>query len=144
MSRASRGVSLWGLGAIMTVGGIMHFVAPRAYEEIIPPFLPYRLALVYVSGVMEIASGVLLAFPGTRRIGAWTTMVVLVAIFPANVYMALQGPREGSGFPFDSSVALWLRLPLQGLLIGLAYRLTKPDAAGERRDAGAGASLDSA
>ncbi|MGH2810826.1 MAG: DoxX family protein [Actinomycetota bacterium] len=124
-SRFLRTASALGSAGIMTGGGVMHFVAPRAYVEVIPLFLPFPYPLVYISGVGEIAAGVLLALPKTRRIGAWTVIAVLVAIFPANVYMAIRGPREGSGFPFNSSTALWLRLPLQGALIAWADRLRK-------------------
>jgi len=120
-------LSLAGLAAVMAVGGAMHFVATDEYASTVPGFLPWKTGLVYVSGVVEVACGVALIPRRTRIAGAWLTMLVLVLIFPANIKMAFDGPRPDAGLPFNSPTALWLRLPLQGLLIAWAYSFTKND-----------------
>lgn len=103
----------------------MHFLATGSYLEAVPRFLPLRREIVYASGVVEILCGLSLISRRSRSAGAWLTMIVLLLIFPANVQMALDGPRPGSGFPFNSAAALWLRLPLQVLFIAWAYSFTK-------------------
>jgi len=109
----------------MTAGGLMHFVAPDAYIAVVPRALPWRRELVYLSGAAEVACGLALIPRRTRAAGAWLTVAVLVLIFPANISMAIEGPRPGSDSPFNSATALWLRLPLQGVFIALAYSFTK-------------------
>ena len=116
---------LYVMGPLYVVAGVLHFVVPELYAQIIPPFLPAPLALVYLSGVAEIAVGVGLLIPRTRRYAAWATIALLVAIFPANVYMATSMVAiEGLGGGDPSSTARWLRLPLQGVLILWAYWYT--------------------
>ena len=88
----------------------MHFVIPRTYESIVPRYLPRRRELVYASGVAEIAGGLGAMHPRTRRVASWWSVATLVAVFPANVNMALNPDRyEVPG----GAVALWLRLPVQ-------------------------------
>jgi uncharacterized membrane protein len=88
----------------------MHFVIPDTYESIVPRALPRRRELVYASGVAEIAGGVGVMHPRTRRLASWWSVATLVAVFPANVNMALNPSRyEVPG----GAVALWLRLPVQ-------------------------------
>ena len=93
----------------------------------IPPFFPAPLALVYLSGVAEIAVGIGLLVDRTQQYAAWATVAVLIAIFPANIYMATHGVviegMPGGGDP--SEVVRWGRLPLQGVLIGWALWYTK-------------------
>lgn len=121
---------LMGLGYI--VAGVLHFVVPELYAQIIPPILPAPLALVYLSGVAEIVVGVGVLIPRTRRYAAWATIALLVAIFPANVYMATSMVAvEGIGGGDPSAAARWARLPLQGVLILWAYWYTGADGAGE-------------
>jgi len=116
---------LYVMGPLYVVAGVLHFVVPGLYAQIIPPILPAPLALVYLSGVAEIAVGVGLLIPRTRRYAAWATIALLVAIFPANVYMATSMVAiEGLGGGDPSSTARWLRLPLQGVLILWAYWYT--------------------
>src|SRR6056297_1323890 len=116
---------LYVMGPGYVIAGILHFVVPELYVQIIPPILPAPLALVYLSGVAEIAVGVGLLIPRTRRYAAWATIALLVAIFPANVYMATSMVAiEGLGGGDPSSTARWLRLPLQGVLILWAYWYT--------------------
>jgi len=119
---------LYVMGPAYVVAGLLHFVVPGLYARIIPPFLPAPLALVYLSGVAEVAVGLGLLWPRTRQQAAWATIALLVAIFPANVYMATSGVvvtgMPGGGDP--SELVRWGRLPLQGVLILWAYWYTEP------------------
>ena len=103
----------------MIFAGAMHFVAPKAYARIVPKFLPAPLALVYVSGVFEILGGAGLLVPATRVFAAWGLVALFVAVFPANVNMAVNGIPLGRR-PM-APILLWLRLPLQALLIAWAW-----------------------
>jgi uncharacterized membrane protein len=106
-------------GPVFIFAGIMHFVIPRVYESIIPDYLPARRALVYASGVAEIAGGAGVLHPRTRRLGSWWSIGTLVAVFPANVHMALHPDRYRmipGGRP-----SLIARLPLQALMIAWAW-----------------------
>ncbi len=109
-------------GGFFVVTGILHFVRSDMFIRIVPPYLPAPAALVYVSGVAEIVLGGLLLLPAASRLAAWGLIVLLIAVFPANVHMALH-PELYSQF---SPTALLIRLPLQGVLIGVAYWFTKP------------------
>ena len=110
---------LYVLGPGLIIAGVLHFIVPELYVQIIPPFFPAPLALVYLSGIAEIAVGVGLLVTRTRRYAAWATVALLVAIFPANIYMATHGViiegMPGGGDP--SELVRWGRLPLQGVLI---------------------------
>lgn len=106
------------------VAGVLHFVRPATYERIIPPGLPWPAALVYVSGLAEIAGGVGLLVPRLRRAAGWGLAALLIAVVPANLYMAVRADRFAD---LDLPVwALWLRLPLQGLLILWLLRVARP------------------
>ena len=95
--------------------GALHFLKPEPYLKIMPPFLPWHLALVYVSGVAEMAGGLGLLVPKVRRAAAWGIVALLIAVFPANLYMATNPVEAGAAaLP---AVVLWGRLPLQILLI---------------------------
>lgn len=87
-----------------------------------PPYLPWHLLLVYLSGILEIALGVALLTRKFTRIAAWGLIALLVAVFPANIHMAVNHDL----FPEYSGVALWLRLPLQFALMALVYWYTFP------------------
>ncbi|WP_042662141.1 DoxX family membrane protein [Haloferax sp. ATB1] len=123
----------YAMGALYVLAGVMHFVVPNAYAQVVPPVFPAALALVYVSGVAEIALGVGVVFRRTQRIAAWGLIALLVAVFPANVYMAtsdivLEGVPAALREP--SEAALWLRLPLQGVLVAWAWWYTCPESDG--------------
>jgi uncharacterized membrane protein len=90
-----------------------------------PAALPWPLALVYLSGVAEIAGGLGLILPATRRWAAWGLVALFVAIFPANLNMAVNHLPLGD--QVVSPLALWLRLPMQLPLIAWAYWYTRPD-----------------
>lgn len=110
---------LYVMAPVYVVAGVLHFVVPELYVQIVPPLFPAALALVYLSGLAEIAVGIGLLIPRTRQHAAWATVALLVAIFPANVYMATHGVviegMVGGGDPSD--VVRWGRLPLQGVLL---------------------------
>ncbi|HEX8287307.1 MAG TPA: MauE/DoxX family redox-associated membrane protein [Pyrinomonadaceae bacterium] len=111
----------WILGVGFILAGINHFINPNFYLKIMPPYLPWHLFLVYLSGVLEVIFGGLLFIPRFTRFAAWGIIAILIAVFPANVYMAMN-PQN---FPEFSTATLHLRLPLQFLLIGWAYWYTK-------------------
>ena len=105
-------------GPVFIFAGAMHFVIPSTYESIVPDYLPARRALVYASGVAEIAGGAGVLHGRTRRIGSWWSIATLIAVFPANVHMALH-PDRYETVP-GGRAALIARLPLQALLIAWA------------------------
>ena len=113
----------WVLAAFMIFAGISHFTDPDSFVRIVPSFLPGALALVYISGVFEILGGVGLLIPRMSRFAAWGLIALYIAVFPANIYMALNEIPFGEG-P-TPAVYLWLRLPLQFLLIAWAWWYTK-------------------
>jgi len=106
--------------ALAMIGvGITHFTSPEPFVRIVPAALPAPLALVYVSGVAEIAGGVGILIPKTRRAAGWGLIALYIAVFPANVNMALHGISPG-----DTPVpawAAWARLPFQIVFILWAY-----------------------
>ena len=108
------------LGLSFVLAGLYHFINPTFYLRMMPPFLPWHLFLIYLSGFFEMALGMLLLVPKYTRLAAWGLIALLVAVFPANVHMALN-PQL---FPDLPRVALWLRLPLQAVLIAWAYWFT--------------------
>jgi uncharacterized membrane protein len=108
-SRAARA-----FGPFFVFAGAMHFVIPRTYEAIVPPRLPAARALVYASGAAEIAGGAGVMHPRTRKLASWWSVATLLAVFPANVNMALNPDRYRVP---GGAVALWLRLPFQALFV---------------------------
>ena len=102
-------------------GGVNHFLNPKLYLKIMPPYLPWHLPLVYISGVAEVVLGAALLIPTLTPWAAWGLIALLVAVFPANLYMAMN-PELFRGIP---PTLLWLRLPLQGVLIAWAYWYTR-------------------
>jgi uncharacterized membrane protein len=114
------------LASIFYIGsGILHFTNTGLYLKIMPPYVPYHAAMVYISGVAEIAGGVGLLIPVVRRAAAWGLVALLVAVFPANLYMATDHIQVGSA-PTPPLLA-WGRLPLQAVFIGWVLWCTKPN-----------------
>jgi uncharacterized membrane protein len=110
--------------AFFTFAGVMHFINAPFYVSIVPPRLPHPLALVYVSGIFESLGGIGLLVPKCRRFAGNGLILLLVAVFPANIYMftkALQ--TEGISLP---TILLAMRLPLQFVLIALVNWVSKP------------------
>jgi uncharacterized membrane protein len=112
------------LSALFIGSGLVHLIRPDVYMPIMPPYLPYPYTLIRVSGVAEIAGGIGLLFSQTRRVARYGLIALLIAVFPANIQMAVNGFANG-----DSPLILALllaRLPLQPLLIWLVYRCDSP------------------
>lgn len=107
------------LATLLIAAGIAHFITPSFFQKIVPPYLPYPKELVWISGVIEIALGIGLLFGTTKSLAAWGSILLFIAVFPANVYM-LQSGR----FRSIPRWALWARLPLQFVLLYWAYTLT--------------------
>jgi uncharacterized membrane protein len=116
------------MGAFYVMAGISHFTSPGFFRQLVPPLLLAPDLLVAVSGVAEIVLGGLVLVPATRRMAAWGIIALLIAVYPANVYQALYNPTlvdppAWMGQPTQS--ALWMRLPLQLVLIYWAWRYTR-------------------
>jgi len=118
------------LGMLFVSAGVSHFTATDFFVEIVPPYLPASLLLVWVSGVAEIALGVLVLVPATRRLAAWGLIALLLAVFPANIHMAINHvhPAHAPAWMGEpTTLALWLRLPLQFVMIAWAWWYTRDD-----------------
>jgi uncharacterized membrane protein len=106
------------LGAFFLIAGSLHFLRPKPYVAIVPDALPRKREIVFASGVAELAGGAGVLVPGTRRLAGWWLIATLLAIFPANVNMAVNADR----FRVVPEPLLWVRLPLQGALIAWVWR----------------------
>jgi uncharacterized membrane protein len=104
-------------GPFFIFAGVMHFIIPRTYAAIVPPQLPNKRAVVYASGVAEIAGGAGVLHPRTRKAASVWSVATLLAVFPANVHMALHPERYRVP---GGRLALYLRLPVQALFIAWA------------------------
>lgn len=116
------------MSLLYIVAGINHFLHPLFYEQIIPAFIPWHRPVIFITGIIDILLGILLIPLSTRRPAAWGIIILLIAIFPANINMMLNYYNE-------QDPALWvtiLRLPLQIILIWWAYSFTKPPAKTEK------------
>jgi uncharacterized membrane protein len=102
-------------GLLFVLAGTLHFTHKRFYLRMMPPYLPAHEELVRASGAAEIAGGLALLHPRSQRVGGWWLIATLVAVFPANVHMALN-PEDYRGIP-GGAPALWARLPFQGVFI---------------------------
>lgn len=107
------------LSLLFVTAGIAHLVSPAPYVAIVPPSLPWPTALVYISGVAEIVGGLGILLGKTRKVAALGLIALLIAVFPANVFAALHGMQVAQ-YRVPGWM-LWLRLPLQPLLIGWVY-----------------------
>jgi uncharacterized membrane protein len=112
--------------AFFIVAGSLHFVRPEFYLSIMPPYIPWHLAMVRVSGFFEILGGLGLLLPRTRRAAAWGLVALLIAVFPANIYMATNPVDAGAA---SIAPALrWGRLPLQVVFIAWVLWCSRPRA----------------
>ncbi len=123
MSRIKRAL-LYTMGAFYVFAGVMHFVGTDPYVRIMPSYLPWHLELVYLSGVAEILCGVGVLIPRTRVMAAWATIALLIAVFPANIHVAVNnvpmvGAEQGGG------IGNWVRLPFQAVFIAWAWWYTR-------------------
>jgi uncharacterized membrane protein len=102
-------------GVFYIAAGALHFIKPAPYLRIMPPYIPWPSAMVRISGGFEILGGVGLLLPATRKTAAWGLVALLIAVFPANLYMAMH-PAE-AGATRIAPALRWGRLPLQIVLI---------------------------
>ena len=109
--------SVYLMALLFGAAGTAHFVWPAVFARIVPPYLPAPHTLVYASGVAELLGAVGVLVPGVRVYAGWGLILLLLAVFPANVHMALH-PADFEGIP---AWALLVRLPLQFVLIGWVY-----------------------
>jgi uncharacterized membrane protein len=107
------------LAVFFLVAGTLHFLKPKPYVATVPDLLPRKLEIVYASGVAEIAGAALVLPERTRRAAGWWLIATLLAVFPANVNMAVNADR----FRSAPEPLLWARLPVQGLLIAWVWRV---------------------
>jgi uncharacterized membrane protein len=117
-------VLCWVMGLFYVWAGVAHFLRPDYYLPMMPPYLPWHAELVFLSGVAEVLCGVGVLIPATRRYAAWATIALLVAVFPANIHVAVNdvpvfGATEGAG-PVG-----YVRLPFQLVLIAWAWWYTR-------------------
>lgn len=112
-------------GLFFVLAGVLHFIVPGYYEKIVPSYLPAPSALVVLSGVAEIAGGLGLLLARSREAAGVGLMLLLVAVFPANVEMLRLARARGG--PAWAEAVLWLRLPLQVLLVRWAWLLSRPN-----------------
>ncbi len=105
------------LGLFFVAAGANHFLNPAPYLSMIPPYLPNPHALNVISGAAEIAGGLGIIFAPTRVVAGWGLLVLLVAVFPANINVAVHGWKGENIAPW----LLWARLPFQPLIMGLVY-----------------------
>ena len=114
-----RTIALRILAAFFVVAGLNHFLNPSPYLSMMPPYLPWHRELVVISGIAEIAGGLGILLAKIRRFAGWGLIALLVAVFPANLQVALHG-WPGEQIP---QWLLWARLPLQPVLIAWVYRV---------------------
>ena len=114
------------LAAFFIVAGTLHFLFTDVYARIVPPGFPAPRALVLVSGIGEILGGAAVLVPHLRRRAGYGLILLLIAVFPANIYMA--GTAQSIGGISIPPALLWLRLPLQFILIAWVWICTRPAA----------------
>ena len=117
-----RKLSLFGISVFFIYFGIDHFINPEFYLSIMPPMFPLHLEAVYLSGLFEILGGVGVLIARTRSIAGWGLLALLIAVYPANIYMAL----TPEAFPDIPLFVLYFRLALQFLFFYWAYSITRP------------------
>jgi uncharacterized membrane protein len=113
------------LAGLLTAANISHFVQPAPYARIVPSLLPAHRAIVLLSEVIELACAAGLVYPGSRRRAGYATAVLFVAVFPANVPVAVDGGLAGAGPVLSSAAVAWLRLPAQIPLIVWALDIAR-------------------
>lgn len=116
-----KNISAYIIGVAFILAGANHFINTEFYLRMMPPMLPAHELLNYASGAAEIIMGALLFIPKTKVVAAWGLIILLIAVYPANIYMAME-----AGKSIDiSPVVAYIRLPFQFLFIWLVYRETK-------------------
>lgn len=116
-------VSLYVFALFYIGAGINHFLSTEFYETLMPPYLPLHRELVYLSGIIEIALGILVLSPEFRVRAAWAVIVMLFAFMPVHIHMVMHPEL----YPAVPEIGLWLRLPMQALFMLWAWWYTRPD-----------------
>ncbi len=128
-STIGRRVALLMLPVFYVGAGILHFTSPGFFVAIMPPYLPWHLELVHLSGLFEIALGLAVLPVATRAIAGWGLVALLIAVYPANIHMALNPERfveAGTSIGF-----IYARLPFQFLFMFWAWWATRPESSGK-------------
>jgi uncharacterized membrane protein len=130
MSKAKRRL-LWVMAGAYVFAGFNHLINPAFYVAIIPPDLPNPEWINVISGLAEIVLGVFLLEPRVRVFAAWGIIALLVAVFPANLYVATQNIGLPGGEPgTGNGLVNWIRLPFQAVFVAWAWWYTRPDSEG--------------
>lgn len=116
-------MTIYFMSAAYIYVGIQHFIDPDFFLAIMPDYLPLHLEAVYLSGVFEILLGGMLMFKKSRKVAGWGLIALLLAVFPANIYLA-QNEIAQQSINISQTAAI-VRLPFQALFIGIAYWHTK-------------------
>jgi uncharacterized membrane protein len=119
-----KSILLWVMGIFYVVAGMNHFRAPDFYLPMMPPYLPLHSELVFLSGLAEVVLGVAVLIARFRQLAAWGIILLLIAILPANIHIALHNVPLG-GAPEGLGIWNWVRLPFQGVLIAWAWWYTQ-------------------
>lgn len=120
-ARISQRIALFVVAFFFTYAGVSHFTNPAFFVAIMPPYLPAHLELVYLSGVFEILGGLGVLVPATRRLAGYGLLALLVAVYPANIHMAM----NPSQFPDLAAAALYARLPMQLVFAAIVWWATR-------------------
>jgi uncharacterized membrane protein len=127
VSRVKRAL-LWLMAAFYTAAGFNHLIHPEFYIAIIPPGLPEPEWINLIAGLAEIVLGVFVLEPRARVVAAWGIVALLIAVFPANLYVATANIGLPAGEPgTGNAFANWARLPIQAVLIAWAFWYTRPE-----------------
>jgi uncharacterized membrane protein len=121
-------ISCWVMGLLYVLAGVLHFTATEFYTQIMPPYLPWHVELVWLSGVIEIVLGILVIVPATRVMAAWGIILLLIAIFPANLHAAMhdvQLVHRPAWMSQPTPAQAWGRLPFQLVFIAWAWWYTR-------------------
>lgn len=110
------------VSSFISLTGVMHFASPSFFNDIVPPWLPFSNSFwTYASGLAEIIVGGLILRPSTRKWGGYALIALLIAVYPANLYMTWDWRNRSGGEQFIS----WARLPLQFVMIAVALRIAR-------------------
>jgi len=115
--------SRYALAGLLLVMGMLHFVVPKPFMRIVPPVLGHARFWTYASGVAELISGGLLLSTRTKNLGGWAAAATIVAVYPANIWMAVDEGRPDN----PKAIGAWVRLPFQLPLVALAVRIARSD-----------------
>jgi uncharacterized membrane protein len=120
-------VLLWIMAVFYVAAGLNHFINPQFYLPMMPGYLPWHAFLVFLSGVAEVVLGIAVLIPSVRAMAAWGLVALLIAVFPANIHIALHnvpvfGAQQGAG------IWNWVRLPMQAVLAAWALWYARPPA----------------